>query len=82
MRWHNGKLKSVSHCVGGLAQGVSVSWHSNGQIALYREMNQDVVDGREILWDEDGTLRSEKTYIRGRQTDNQQGNQQTPSVNA
>jgi hypothetical protein len=65
-RWEDGGLESVVHFVGGLAEGVSVAWRYTGVIELYREMERDVVHGLEVLWGEDGQIRSQARFVRGR----------------
>jgi len=67
--WGDGGLESVAHFADGLAEGVSVAWRYAGGIELYREMRRDVAHGLEVLWGEDGRVRSRAQFVRGRRQD-------------
>jgi antitoxin component YwqK of YwqJK toxin-antitoxin module len=62
----DGRLDGLSHLKDGVECGLSVAWHSNGQIRCYSEMADDVFDGWHFEWDEDGTRRVADRYAAGR----------------
>jgi antitoxin component YwqK of YwqJK toxin-antitoxin module len=61
-----GELDDIVHYRRGLAHGVSVVWHANGQIHLYNETSGGVRHGLYIEWAEDGSVRVEGQYRAGR----------------
>jgi antitoxin component YwqK of YwqJK toxin-antitoxin module len=65
-RYPDGKLENVVQNIDGLTSGVTVVWHPNGRIKLYRELENDLRHGVWIEWAEDGTKVAEQRYHRGR----------------
>ena len=63
-----GSIKYVYHYDKGVKVGQWNSYYRNGSQWTRRDFKNDVIDGKVLVWDEDGTLGKEHTYQNGRLT--------------
>lgn len=69
--YEGGQLKYEYHYKRGRKINVWKSWYENGQQWTSRDFKNDKLDGKVLVWDTDGTLTKEYTYVNGALIDKQ-----------
>ncbi|MEW6157671.1 MAG: hypothetical protein AB1813_09575 [Verrucomicrobiota bacterium] len=64
-RYPSGALKSRSAIQDGLLHGISIGWHTNGQMEVREQFISGVSDGLRTKWYSDGNPLSESTIRKG-----------------